>query len=224
MTKYGEKTYWDSRYKNNTDSFDWYQDYNGLRDTFSSNINKDGKILMVGCGNSLLSEEMNKDGYKMIVNIDISTVIIDQLREKYKNCKGLEYMAANIMETPFKDDFFDFIIDKGTFDAIMCGDNLHSNALQMCEEIYRILKPLGKFILISYGEPDDRLFYLEQEETEWNIEVLEIPKPTTSQQKGVHYVYIMTKQEYQDDDDDDDNEDEEDDDDNSESDTTEDNN
>ena len=46
---------------------------------------------MVGCGNSSksfikieLSEEMYGDGYKNIINIDISIVVIEKMKEYYK--------------------------------------------------------------------------------------------------------------------------------------------
>ena len=39
-------------------------------------INKNALVLNLGCGNSLLSEEMYNDGYKNILNIDLSQSII----------------------------------------------------------------------------------------------------------------------------------------------------
>ena len=42
------------------------------------------KILNAGCGNSKMSEEMFEDGYKHITSIDISKVVIDDMRN---NCK-----------------------------------------------------------------------------------------------------------------------------------------
>ena len=37
----------------------------------------------------VLSEDMAKDGYKDIVNIDISSVVIEQMREKHKEIPQL---------------------------------------------------------------------------------------------------------------------------------------
>lgn len=42
--------------------FDWYQRYSALRNILSQHISKEAKILMAGCGNSRLSEEMHDDG------------------------------------------------------------------------------------------------------------------------------------------------------------------
>jgi hypothetical protein len=39
---------------------------------------------MVGCGNSKLSEEMYEDGYTDILNIDISDVVIEKMKEHYQ--------------------------------------------------------------------------------------------------------------------------------------------
>ena len=38
---------------------------------------------------AVLSEDMAKDGYKDIVNIDISSVVIEQMREKHKEIPQL---------------------------------------------------------------------------------------------------------------------------------------
>ena len=36
----------------------------------------------LGCGNSILAEEMYDDGIKQVYNMDISTVIIKQMKER----------------------------------------------------------------------------------------------------------------------------------------------
>ena len=44
-------------------------------------VSKKAKILMLGCGNSKLSEQMYDDGYLNLVNIDISESVINQMKE-----------------------------------------------------------------------------------------------------------------------------------------------
>jgi EEF1A lysine methyltransferase 4 len=75
---------------------------------------------MVGCGNSKLSDQMYQNGYKNIVNIDISPSVIDQMKEKFP------YMVWEVMDATkmsYKDGEFDVILDKGTLDALISGKN-----------------------------------------------------------------------------------------------------
>lgn len=64
--EYGEKNYWENRYKKGVDNleiYDWYQDYENcieLKNFINKWISKESKILIVGCGNSLLGEHMYK--------------------------------------------------------------------------------------------------------------------------------------------------------------------
>ena len=43
------------------------------------------KILMLGCGNANFSADLYDDGYKNITNVDISSVVIQQMIEKNKS-------------------------------------------------------------------------------------------------------------------------------------------
>lgn len=53
--------------------------YSGLKDWISQYIRKTDNILMVGAGSSRLTEDMYDDGYTTITNIDISSVVIEQM-------------------------------------------------------------------------------------------------------------------------------------------------
>lgn len=53
---YGDETYWDSRYSNETrGSFDWYQNYMGMSKLINLYLPKADKVLVVGCGNAGIS-------------------------------------------------------------------------------------------------------------------------------------------------------------------------
>lgn len=74
-----------------------------------------------------LSEQMYKDNYKQITNIDISDVVINKMNDLYKvdfpemKCiqiiKIVLEMDATNMSYP--DNSFEFVFDKGTLDALM---------------------------------------------------------------------------------------------------------
>jgi 2-polyprenyl-3-methyl-5-hydroxy-6-metoxy-1,4-benzoquinol methylase len=87
MPNYGDPKYWEDRYKAQTDTtFDWLEDYDTLKTLIESlNIDKNNsKTLVLGCGNAEFSEQMNKDGYKNIYNIDIASNVIEYMKERTK--------------------------------------------------------------------------------------------------------------------------------------------
>eukprot|EP01018_Ginkgo_biloba_P030003 Gb_32622 [translate_table: standard] len=95
---YGDVGYWDRRYLQEAGSFDWYQRYAALRPYIHMYIPKSSRILMVGCGNAVISEDMVIDGYEEIVNIDISAVAIDMMKKKYPNgCSQYELFLRRVI-------------------------------------------------------------------------------------------------------------------------------
>ena len=56
------KTYWDARFAKE-DVFDWFHGYDVFRDVIRDQVPTTSKILMIGCGNSKLSEDMYTDGF-----------------------------------------------------------------------------------------------------------------------------------------------------------------
>jgi len=71
MAQYGKSEYWEERYTRDPEPFDWYQRWAGLKDTFLEYCQTHMKILMLGSGNSRLSEEMYEEGFHNVTNIDI---------------------------------------------------------------------------------------------------------------------------------------------------------
>jgi len=58
------------------------QTWADIKDIVSKYISTEFKLLNVGCGNSLLSVQMQSDGYRHIENIDYSQVVIDLMNLK----------------------------------------------------------------------------------------------------------------------------------------------
>ena len=94
MSDFLSADYWEERYKNQKEkTFDWIEDYESLK-SILDNLDMDkskSKILNIGCGNAELSEDMYKNGYLNIDNIDISLNVINQMKDRCKdmdmNCK-----------------------------------------------------------------------------------------------------------------------------------------
>ncbi|KAF7807167.1 methyltransferase-like protein 13 [Senna tora] len=107
---------------------------------------------------SSFSEGMVEDGYESVVNIDISSVVVEAMQNKYRDRSQLKYMQMDVRDmSAFESDSFGAIIDKGTLDSLLCGNNSRQNATMMLEEIWRVLKDKGVYILITYGAPLYRL-------------------------------------------------------------------
>ncbi|XP_058094361.1 uncharacterized protein LOC131240255 [Magnolia sinica] len=67
-----------------------------------------------------MSEDMAKDGYEDIVNVDISSVVIDMMRKKYEYLLQLKYLQIDVRDMSFfQDETFDGVIDEGTLDSLM---------------------------------------------------------------------------------------------------------
>ena len=63
MTQYGKSEYWDHRYDKDKEQFDWYQRYSALKEIITQYVAPSFQILMLGCGNSRMTEDMFEDGY-----------------------------------------------------------------------------------------------------------------------------------------------------------------
>ncbi|XWS14277.1 hypothetical protein CRYUN_Cryun36dG0108800 [Craigia yunnanensis] len=99
----------------------------------------------------VFSEDMVNDGYEDVVNVDISSVVIEAMQTKYSNRQQLKYIKLDVRDmSPFQAGCFDAVIDKGTLDSILCGNNSRQNVTQMLEEIWRVLKDKVVYILITY--------------------------------------------------------------------------
>ena len=201
MAHYGKLEYWEDRYSKRTEPFDWYQVYTGIKEIISPLIEKENKILNVGCGNSRMSEEMYEDGYENITNIDFSNKAISQMEDRCRS--KYPKLIFKMMDVTDMKDFetgtFNTVIDKGTLDSIMCSDTPIPSSEKMISEIYRVLAPGGVFICVSYGDSEHRKKHLQKQPwAKYSCE--KIIKPATSNNpadegdpKNYHFIYIMTK-------------------------------
>jgi len=179
---YGSKQYWDERYTTESD-FDWFKSYAEIAPLIRELVpDKSSRILMLGCGNSKLSEEMWDDGYKNIINVDYSSVLIERMRQRHELIRPeMEWHEADVRDLPWETGSFDVAIDKGTMDAMMTakGDvwdppqQVVEDCTREVQEALRVLrKPDGLFIYLTFGQPHFRRRYLKQPNTTLEIRQL----------------------------------------------------
>ncbi|ETW79026.1 hypothetical protein HETIRDRAFT_323921 [Heterobasidion irregulare TC 32-1] len=195
--EYGTKEYWDQRYTQEPEdaSFDWFKRYEDVAGLLRDAIpDKNVRILMLGCGNSTLSEDMYDDGYKNIVNIDYSDVVIEQMRSRHRSTRpGMEWHEMDIRDLKFDDASFDVAIDKGTMDAMMTakGDvwdppqQVIDDCTKEVDEVLRVLrKDKGLFLYLTFGQPHFRRQFLTREGT--TLEIKRIGE-------AFHYYFYIVK-------------------------------
>ncbi|OCH91499.1 S-adenosyl-L-methionine-dependent methyltransferase [Obba rivulosa] len=183
--QYGTKEYWDQRYSQESDdsSFDWFKSYGEVADMIRELIpNKSARILMLGCGNSKLSEDMYDDGYKNIVNIDYSSIVIEKMKQRNEHSRPeMEWHEMDIRQLTFDSETFDVAIDKGTMDAMMTAkgdvwdppEEVVANCNREVDEVLRVLrKPGGVFLYLTFGQPHFRRRYLTRPGTTLEIKEL----------------------------------------------------
>jgi len=150
---------------------------------------------MLGCGNSRLSQEMWDDGYKNIVNVDYSSIVIQQMRRRHQSTRPeMEWHEADVRQLPFETELFDVAIDKGTMDAMMTakGDvwdpppQVVDDCSREVTEALRVLrKPDGIFLYLTFGQPHFRRRYLTQPNTK--LEIRQIGE-------AFHYYFYIIRQ------------------------------
>merc|ERR1712118_37277 len=153
---------------------DWYQRWAGLKDIFSEYIQQNHQMLVIGAGNSRLSEEMYEEGYHNISNIDISLTVTKAMQEKYQDKAGMSYQQMDCRAMDFPEGIFNVVIDKATLDSILC---------------------------VSHGQPSYRLTYLQRPEFGWSVKVHTVQKPmmgmtvslASDDKDNVHYIYVCMK-------------------------------
>lgn len=203
-TKYGSAEYWNTRYTQDTADFDWLEDYNTLRPLFDEMLPKESKILMVGCGNAKLSEQMYVCGYHNIHNMDISDVVIMQMTQLHSDKPGMTWEIMDSTNMTYESNSFDCVIDKSTLDSILCGDDGYLNAIKTVNETHRVLDQGGIHIYVSYGTPDQRLKYLNGKHLGFSTEFFELAKQGQREDfmsiliagpisQIFHYVYVSVK-------------------------------
>lgn len=101
---------------------------------------------------------MFNDGFTNITNIDFSNTAVRLMEERFKiNGYPMIYKHMDALDMKeFNSEEFNTIIDKGTLDSVLCGENGIPSAEKMLKEVQRILVKGGVFICISYGDENQR--------------------------------------------------------------------
>ena len=197
--------YWEDRHAEdftNNQTFDWLFEYAHLRRLLRTHVARDGSVLQFGCGNSRLAHEWCLDGHRgPFRNVDFAPALVARLQADWLSTMAQEdalllcressvsFEVADVRaldEHDFPSGSFDCVLDKSTFDCIACNgasyqEDLEAMLLCAC----RVLKPGGIYLLVSCGEPESRLAWLDDEPgLDWDVSVAFITTRSRSETDG----------------------------------------
>jgi len=152
---YGDPSYWDEVYTVDPDPYDRFLDYPDIRKYIrnATTGNLAARILHVGCGNSEVPEKMYEEGYRHIVNIDISPIAIELMVERNAGKAGMEWAVMDATKMNFPDGKFDVVLDKSILDTFECSDDSESLQASYFSEVARVLRAGGAFFCMTLLEP-----------------------------------------------------------------------
>jgi radical SAM protein with 4Fe4S-binding SPASM domain len=134
-----------------------------------ADIAKGETIVDLGAGGGIdcfiAAKKLGKKG--RVIGIDITDEMLEKARESAKKVAEVlgydivEFKAGNIMEMPVESDSVDLVISN-------CVINLTEDKAKVLEEIYRILKPGGRFIISDIVSDKPVPGYLKRDKELWN--------------------------------------------------------
>ncbi|XP_014767916.1 eEF1A lysine and N-terminal methyltransferase [Octopus bimaculoides] len=145
--------YWDRFFKTRgLKPFEWYGEFTDLCSVLCKYVKTTDKVLMVGCGNSQLSADMFDAGFKRIINIDTSSVVIKQMLDKNQTHRPeMKFLKMDVTEMDFTDGEFSVVIDKGTLDALLVNESeeVIENVDKALSQISRTMRLGARYLIIT---------------------------------------------------------------------------
>ncbi|XP_054835158.1 eEF1A lysine and N-terminal methyltransferase [Eublepharis macularius] len=199
---FGSAGYWERFFRERGErAFEWYGEWEELREPLGRYLRPRDSILVVGCGNSELSEQLYDEGYQSIINVDISERVIKQMGERSAHLRPkMSYLVMDVLQMDFPDGHFQVVLDKGTLDALLTdGEGAAlARAEQMFAEIVRVLQFGGRYLCVSLAQAHVLKAAMEYFSKEgWMIRIHQASGKEAAASEGKFvlpvFVYVMTK-------------------------------
>ena len=120
-------------------------------DIFKEYVDKDSKILDIGCGYGRTLKELYNNGYTNILGIDFSDEMINLAKEKNPI---IEFKITSGSKLDFRDDSFDAVILIAVLTCILDTKDQKN----LIKEIYRVLKKDGVIYINDYLLNDTKMY------------------------------------------------------------------
>jgi SAM-dependent methyltransferase len=125
------------------------------------------QILHLGCGSSILGELLATSSVLTdvscihVVNVDRDRATIQRMQHRWSSITtmhgksvGMSFHCLDLSQRDsllscYPDESFDLVVDKSTLDCLLCTETAAS---VMITQVYRCLKPGGRYFIISFHE------------------------------------------------------------------------
>ncbi|XP_053100620.1 eEF1A lysine and N-terminal methyltransferase isoform X4 [Hemicordylus capensis] len=199
---FASAAYWERFFRERGErAFEWYGEWQKLRTPLERYLRPRDSILVVGCGNSELSEQLYDEGYQDIVNVDISEVVVKQMQERSACLRPkMSYLVMDVLQMEFPDERFQVVLDKGTLDALLTDEEEATldRVQKMFAEIGRVLQFGGRYLCVSLAQAHVLKASMEYFSREgWMVRIHQVSGNEGSTSEGQFalpiFVYVLTK-------------------------------
>tara|TARA_Y100000589_G_scaffold291799_1_gene295526 strand:- start:1392 stop:2240 length:849 start_codon:yes stop_codon:yes gene_type:complete len=141
----------------------WVKKDNSMNERFAilteeffarANINKNDKVLDIGCGGGITSFEasklVGKDGY--VLGADISNILLDLARRNYSNIANLEFKYCDVQNYNFEKNVFSKVISR-------FGVMFFENPIAAFKNIYNSIQDGGSLHFVCWTNVMENEFF-----------------------------------------------------------------
>ncbi|KAK3377013.1 S-adenosyl-L-methionine-dependent methyltransferase [Lasiosphaeria ovina] len=182
-----QASYWDQRYSKSDGSaptHEWSLTFSALEAFFDANLfgapglgpSDDPLILHLGSGDSTVPAELAARGYRRQLCVDFSSVVVELMTRTHAATPGIEWRLMDVRDMQGVDDAsVDVAFDKGTLEAMIHGgrwspppQDVRDNTAAYLREVHRVLKDSGRFLCVTFQQPDFMEPLLNPEGLQWD--------------------------------------------------------
>jgi SAM-dependent methyltransferase len=155
---FGSQKYWETFFERRAgDSFEWYGSWiefkSNLERAWGARPRDTSRTLVIGCGNSELSQQLYKAGWSTQINVDFDAGVIREMQQKTgQGYPGMQFVVMDARNlSALGGARFDFIVDKGTLDAMCTSDSadVRESVQRMLREVAGVVSPGGVYAVIT---------------------------------------------------------------------------
>ena len=153
---FGTRAFWDQNALDPADEYvEWLASFDEFAPVLRACCGPTAAVVHVGCGISSLSRDMHDDG---CAHHQLATDYSSQCMQQQQVLCGetrpaLGNAVMDATRLGLRGRCVDVVVDKCTLDAMFCDDDAESGIPAMADEVRRVLRPRGVWLVLSLNPP-----------------------------------------------------------------------